>query len=916
MARGYLAFVLHAHLPYVRSRVGALEERWFFEALTECYLPLLEAWENLAREGRAFRLTLSLSPPLLEMLADDSLGRRYVAHLDNLLLLAEKEVHRTANDPRVLRLARMYRENLERIRCAYLEEYQRNLLDPLTRLQREGFLELITTAATHGYLPLMSSESVRRAQIAVGVALFRRHFGWHPPGFWLPECGYVPGVEELLKEFGLRYFILDSHGVLNARPAPRHGVYAPVLTRCGVAALGRDPTSSRQVWDQRTGYPGDFYYREFYRDIGHDLDLDYLAPHLPEGRIRVDTGLKYYRITGPTADKALYEPDRALERAAEHAAHFVAERQRQVLSLARHMEVPPLVVAPYDAELFGHWWFEGPRWLELVLRRLQDQDTVALTTPARYLSEYPYHQVVDLDLSSWGEEGYNKVWLNPANDWIYRFLHRAEAAVAELADLYPYAAGRTRRLLNQAARELLLAQSSDWAFILHTGTAVQYARQRITVHLENLKRLIDELESGTRAPLENLEAEYPFAQDINYRVFSRFFRGNRSASRRRYRVVMFSWEYPPKTVGGLGRHVYDLSRALVRLGDDVVVLTCPASELPSWQVVDGVRVYRTDGTGAPEASFLDWVAWFNAALVDLAGRVLRDQGPFDLIHAHDWLVGRACLELRARHGLPLVTTIHATEHGRNLGLHNETQWRIHQAEAELARESDLIICCSRYMAREVTGLFAVDPEKVRVVPNGVEPQSLGVDRWLGRDRATRMVLFMGRLVPEKGVQVLLRAFARLRGQLPDLSLVVAGRGPYEDYLRQLAAELGLDARVCFAGFVDGTRRQQLYREAGLAVFPSLYEPFGIVALEAMAAQVPVIVSDTGGLSEVVEHGATGFKVPPGDVEALSYYMAHVFLHPEVSRSLCWRAWREILTRYNWQYLAQETREVYRELLAG
>ncbi|MBC7105156.1 MAG: DUF1957 domain-containing protein, partial [Firmicutes bacterium] len=305
------------------------------------------------------------------------------------------------------------------------------------------------------------------------------------------------------------------------------------------------------------------------------------------------------------------------------------------------MDVPPLVVAPYDAELFGHWWYEGPRWLDLVLRRVQEQDTVALTTPGRYLDAHPRHQVVELDLSSWGEEGYNKVWLNPANDWIYRYLHRAEAAVAELADLYPYASGRTRRLLNQAVRELLLAQSSDWAFILHTGTAVQYARQRLTAHLESLRQLIDELESGTRAPLERLEDEHPFARDINYRVFSRFFRGNRPPNRRRFRVAMLSWEYPPKTVGGLGRHVYDLSRALVRLGDDVVVLTCPAEDLPPWQVVDGVRVYRVDGAGAPRAGFLEWVAWFNAALVELAGRVLRDQGPFDLVHAHDWLVGRA-----------------------------------------------------------------------------------------------------------------------------------------------------------------------------------------------------------------------------------------------------------------------------------
>ncbi|MCL6635831.1 MAG: DUF1957 domain-containing protein, partial [Peptococcaceae bacterium] len=375
-----------------------------------------------------------------------------------------------------------------------------------------------------GYLPLMSNESVRRAQIAVGVALFRRHFGWHPPGFWLPECGYVPGVEELLKEFGLRYFILDSHGVLNARPAPRHGVYAPVLTRCGVAALGRDPTSSRQVGDQRTGYPGDFYYREFYRDIGYDLDLDYIGPYIHPDGIRVQTGLKYYRITGNVdlSQKEPYDPARADEKAALHAGNFMFNRQHQARHLAGLMERPPIIVAPYDAELFGHWWFEGPAWLEYLIRKIAfDQDDLELVTPGDYLERFPCNQVATPCSSSWGNKGYHEVWLCAANDWIYRHLHMAAARMTGLADRHRGAAGLLRRALNQAARELMLAQSSDWAFIMSTNTMVDYAVRRTKTHLNNFLRLYEEIEQGRidEGRLADLEWRNNIFPDLDYAWF-------------------------------------------------------------------------------------------------------------------------------------------------------------------------------------------------------------------------------------------------------------------------------------------------------------------------------------------------------------------------------------------------------------
>ena len=251
----------------------------------------------------------------------------------------------------------------------------------------------------------MLTREARRAQVQLAVEQYGRLFGRPLTGLWLPECGYVPGVDGILKEFGVRYFFVETHGILNASPPPRRGVYAPLACRSGVAAFGRDPESSRQVWDRETGYPGDPYYREFYRDIGYDLDLDYLAHCLPGGRIRCDTGLKYYRITGPGPDKELYLPDLAGARTVRDAENFASNRGLQVKQLAARLDRKPIVVAPYDAELFGHWWYEGPQWLENLCRICASgRDGIKMTTPTSYLGEYEDNQVADLAASSWGRE--------------------------------------------------------------------------------------------------------------------------------------------------------------------------------------------------------------------------------------------------------------------------------------------------------------------------------------------------------------------------------------------------------------------------------------------------------------------------------------------------------------------------------
>ncbi|BAF60409.1 MAG: DUF1957 domain-containing protein [Pelotomaculum sp.] len=526
MPKGYLCLVLHAHLPYVRhpEHEFFLEEKWLFEAITETYIPLIQVFEHLIRDGIRFRLTVTLSPPLISMLTDPLLQERYVRHLAKLIELAEKEEGRTYGSP-FHETALMYKKRFQEAMTVFCDRYGRNLVSAFKYFQDAGRLELITCAATHGYLPLMMlfPEAVR-AQIRAAVELHTRHLGGPPHGIWLPECGYAPGVDEILKENGLKFFFTDTHGLLYASRRPRFGIFAPIYCPSGVAAFGRDVESSKQVWSSQEGYPGDYDYREFYRDIGYDLDYEYIKPYIHPDGIRTHTGIKYYKITGRVdlSQKEPYNPRRAEEKAAIHAGNFMFNRQHQVRYLAGLMDRPPVIVAPYDAELFGHWWFEGPLWLEYLIRKIAfDQDDIEMITPSDYLQRHPCNQVAVPCSSSWGNKGYHEVWLCGANDWIYRHLHMAASRMTALANRHQSAGGLLKRALNQAARELMLAQSSDWAFIMSTGTMVDYAIKRTKTHVSNFLRLYEEIEGNKidEGWLSALEYRNNIFPDIDYRWY-------------------------------------------------------------------------------------------------------------------------------------------------------------------------------------------------------------------------------------------------------------------------------------------------------------------------------------------------------------------------------------------------------------
>jgi 1,4-alpha-glucan branching enzyme len=534
MLKGYLCIVLHAHLPYIRHPEYDyfLEENWLYEAITETYIPLLDVFEKLINDGIDFRITLSISPTLIEMFNDSLLMERYKRHIDRLIELSEKESRRIKGDISFEPIVRMYNKRFQRVRYLFEDIYKRDLTSAFKALQDTGKIEIITSAATHAFLPNLSMyPQAVKAQIKVGSEHYQKNFDRYPKGIWLPECGFAPGFDSYIKDADIRFFFLETHGVIHGTPLPRCSVYAPVSCPSGAVAFGRDVESSRQVWSSIGGYPGDLDYRDFYRDIGFDLDLDYIKPYVHPDGIRTYTGLKYYRITGKTDNKKPYVIQRARKKAAEHASNFIFNRELQVNFLSetlkvRYTHLKPVITTTYDAELFGHWWFEGPEWLNFLLRKIYLKHSNFRTiTPSEYLSSQACKlqglQACEPSMSSWGHNGYNEVWLNTSNDYIYRHLLRAAERMTYLAEKFSDVNGIMKRALNQAAREVLLSQHSDWPFIMRAGTATAYAKRRFEDHIVRFNHLYQSIISGNiqKNWLNEIEDKDRIFQDIDYRVY-------------------------------------------------------------------------------------------------------------------------------------------------------------------------------------------------------------------------------------------------------------------------------------------------------------------------------------------------------------------------------------------------------------
>ncbi len=557
---GAFTFVLHSHLPYARM-AGRWPhgEEWIHEAAAETYIPLLNALYDLHEAGVAYQATIGLTPILVEQLSDPDVLDNLDAYLDEKIASASADIARfeklTPPDLHMAYLARWYTGWFEDVKRSVDTRFGRDLIGAFRRLQDAGRIEITTSAATHGYLPLLSRDSSIYGQIKTGVEAYRHHFGRAPRGIWLPECAYRPayvddagrlrpGLEQFLHELGIEVFFSETHTIEGGQPVgvaagDAIGPYGEVKRRyvipvqaaiprreastfkpyyvsdtaggpnapqhSGVAVIGRDNRTGMQVWSADWGYPGDYDYREFHKKDGI-------------------SGMQYWRVTGARVDlgfKDAYHPDWAMSKVSEHARHFawlVADRLKQY-----HNETGGygLIASNYDTELFGHWWFEGIEWIKQVLMLLAEDPAVELVTASGFVERHPPAEVLHIPESSWGMGGNHWTWDNHDTHWMWAPIHAAEARMEALAARFVDPSEDERAVLNQAARELLLLQSSDWPFLVTTGQAREYAIRRFTRHVERFEALAAGLETGQpdRRMADELYEVDKIYPDIDYRWF-------------------------------------------------------------------------------------------------------------------------------------------------------------------------------------------------------------------------------------------------------------------------------------------------------------------------------------------------------------------------------------------------------------
>lgn len=557
-ALGAFTFVLHCHHPFMRlGGRWTHGEEWIHEAILDTYLPLLATLHDLSEDGIGFRLTVGLSPILAEQLADPSVLEHFERFLDERLEAAQKDMlyfENEAYNEHLRFLAEWYRDSFQRLKTAFVSHFNRDLIGAFRRLQDDGLIEIITTAATHAYLPLLARDGSLNAQVKTAAASYKRLFGKAPTGFWLPEYGYRPaqitetgrlrpGLEHFLADNGFKSFFVDSHAFTG--DAPRSiaagdviGVYGAVKKRyalpatdvfaearrdvsafapyfvaeagaaplTNIAVMARNERVGQQVWGNELGYPLDFDYRE-------------------PGRRAGTSGFPYWRVTGQKVDahnKDYYHPDWAaykIEQHAEHFAHLIGDQLRSHHSATGSYGA---VMASFDADLFGHWWFEGIQWLGYVLRHLAHSPDIDLLTISPFVEAHPPTGALDLRESSWGLGGLHFLWDNQETRWMWTGIHEAEDRMSRLAERYDAPTHDEAIVLAQAARELLLLQSSDWPFLVSAGGARAYAVRRFSEHADRFDHLAESLETGVP---DTIAAQRWWQQDnvfpdVDYRWFS------------------------------------------------------------------------------------------------------------------------------------------------------------------------------------------------------------------------------------------------------------------------------------------------------------------------------------------------------------------------------------------------------------
>ncbi|MDR3335770.1 MAG: DUF1957 domain-containing protein [Treponema sp.] len=503
--------------------VFSYEEPWFFETISETLLPLLEVFDRLDRDHVPFRLSLALSPVLISMLADEVLINHYLEYVDRQIEFGAGELERTGDNPRLNALARYYYDQIMEKRFLFTGRYEKNIGRVLDLYQKKGRLEILTTAATHAFLPLYAPfpEAIQ-AQIEVAIASHRRIFGRNPQGFWLPELGWTPELDEYLRSYNFSYTVVDTHGGLLGES--ERGSFYPIKTPSQILVLIRDYYAHRELFEP-DGASFSPEYRDYSEDAGYELRRELIEPFLGEKGIRTPTGFKYYARSFSSSKKALYDTGKAGELVRVHARRFLDNRLRMLEQAETLMGKSPISLCAFEADNFGRFWYEGPAFLETLFREGAGREGLHFMNPQEYLFKQNISQIETVmpEFSSWGTNGYAEMWLDSSNDWMYRHVIRSLDRMVELAERFPNDSGLKERALNQAAREILLVQSSDWPKMLYSQESPDFARHQIEAALRNFTTIYEALGSNYISTewLTNLERRHNLFPHINYRVFRR-----------------------------------------------------------------------------------------------------------------------------------------------------------------------------------------------------------------------------------------------------------------------------------------------------------------------------------------------------------------------------------------------------------
>jgi len=518
-----ISFVLHGHAPFIRYPSDHMEQEvGFFESLSETYIPLLEVFDRLEQDHIPFRMGLSLSPTLCHMLTDEFLIQRYLEYTDKQIEFGWQEMERTAADPELHALVKLFYDRIVDKRICFTERYEKNILKGFDYHQKKGRIEILATAATHAFLPFYTAypEAIQ-AQFEVAISVYRNNFGKYPQGFWLPELGWAADIDPWLRSYNFSYTIVDTPALAFARPNAEKGSFYPARTPLGIFIFGRDFYAAEDMKEMAR----DPVYRFNHRDQGFELPMDMVRTFLGPQGSRGRTGYKYWAAGEHASGGVLYNPGEAEERAKNQARAFLDARLSRLKSAAELMESCPLSLCAFEADSFGRFWHEGPLFIEALFRLGIKDRNVQFMTPAEYLCRLDPGTIQTLtpEFSSWGTNGYAESWLDASNDWMYRHTMRALERMVEIAERFPDNTGLKERALNQAAREILLVLASDWPKKLYKQESVDYAWNCIESSLRNFTTIYEALGSNYISTewLTHLERRHNIFPNINYRVFRR-----------------------------------------------------------------------------------------------------------------------------------------------------------------------------------------------------------------------------------------------------------------------------------------------------------------------------------------------------------------------------------------------------------